>query len=450
MKRRSIITTTEEFIQRAKERHKDEYDYSPTKFLGATENLVIRCYIHGLFFQLPNNHIQGRGCIQCGRLKRADKVRIFTIEEFIKQAKNIHQDLYDYSLVKLDNPNNVEIKCSEHGLFIQSIYTHLRGSGCQKCGNIRRNKKNALTQKEFLDKAYQVHGNIYGYFYSVYTSEKNNVDIECFIHGRFLQSAAAHMNGQGCPKCGNERNGNRCRKTLETFIMQARVVHQDLYGYTKSFYIDSATDICITCQIHGDYWQTPNSHLRGGGCRKCADEYTASLRWISNEKFIERAIKIHGDLYDYSQIDCKSYKHKVIIGCFEHGRFEQSQGNHLKGAGCPKCRGNISKIETKWLDYLHIPNKWRQVSIKINDRHFLLDALDPVNNIAYEFNGDFWHGNPAIYDPNNINKLTQRTYGELHEKMLKKEATLKAAGYKVVSIWEKDFREKLKELATSF
>lgn len=56
-------------------------------------------------------------------------------------------------------------------------------------------------------------------------------------------------------------------------------------------------------------------------------------------KFIERAKKVHKDVYNYSMSEYINMKTKVIIGCSKHGFFLQSPHNHLNGAGCPKCAG---------------------------------------------------------------------------------------------------------------
>ncbi|MCH7783590.1 efflux RND transporter permease subunit, partial [candidate division KSB1 bacterium] len=55
--------------------------------------------------------------------------------------------------------------------------------------------------------------------------------------------------------------------------------------------------------------------------------------------FIENAIKIHGDKYDYSQVEYKNSRIKVKIICFDHGVFEQLPGNHLQKVGCSVCGG---------------------------------------------------------------------------------------------------------------
>ena len=55
-------------------------------------------------------------------------------EEFIKKAKKVHGNKYDYSKVNyINNHTNVTIICPEHGEFEQTPKGHLRGQGCPKC-----------------------------------------------------------------------------------------------------------------------------------------------------------------------------------------------------------------------------------------------------------------------------------------------------------------------------
>lgn len=54
---------------------------------------------------------------------------------------------------------------------------------------------------------------------------------------------------------------------------------------------------------------------------------------MSNKKttneFINDAIKIHGDRYDYSLVKYSNTKSKIVIICPKHGKFKQSVNNHL-------------------------------------------------------------------------------------------------------------------------
>lgn len=67
--------------------------------------------------------------------------------------------------------------------------------------------------------------------------------------------------------------------------------------------------------------------------------------------FAEKAKKVHKDKYDYSLVNYTNNKIKVKIICPIHGVFEQTPNNHLRGQGCPKCKGlNLAdrqKLNTK-------------------------------------------------------------------------------------------------------
>ena len=60
-----------------------------------------------------------------------------TTDKFIKKAKTIHGNKYDYSKVKyVNNHTKVCIICPIHGEFWQTPMKHLIGRGCPKCGSI--------------------------------------------------------------------------------------------------------------------------------------------------------------------------------------------------------------------------------------------------------------------------------------------------------------------------
>ena len=98
------------------------------------------------------------------------------------------------------------------------------------------------------------------------------VELKCLIcakHGSFWQRPYAHLQGRGCLKCSEEKSSLQQRSTLKHFIARAIPKHKILYDYSKSIYINSKTGIIIGCPIHGDFIQTPNSHLSGIGCKRC-------------------------------------------------------------------------------------------------------------------------------------------------------------------------------------
>lgn len=65
---------------------------------------------------------------------------------------------------------------------------------------------------------------------------------------------------------------------------------------------------------------------------------------LTTEEFIDKAKKVHGDKYDYSKVEYVNKRTKVIITCPIHGDFEQLAQNHMKGAGCEKCRHDSDRM----------------------------------------------------------------------------------------------------------
>jgi hypothetical protein len=129
MKGRNVKYTKEEFLKKVNNIHNNKYDYSLTDYINIRTKIKIICPIHGMFEQLPGLHFR-YGCIKC----RNDKFKSNNLK-FINQADKIHNNKYDYSLVEYINAHaNVKIICREHGVFEQTPTTHLRGSGCPKCG----------------------------------------------------------------------------------------------------------------------------------------------------------------------------------------------------------------------------------------------------------------------------------------------------------------------------
>lgn len=149
------------------------------------------------------------------------------------------------------------------------------------------------TLEEFIGDAREVHGNKYDYSHAVYEGALKKVCIICPEHGKFWQIADGHLRGAGCPKC---RNSSK-RSNAERFIAKCREVYGDIYDYSKVEYVHSKEKVCIICPIHGEFWVTPNAHMRGSRCPAC---YGTPKK--TTEQFVIEARKVHGDKFDYSKV----------------------------------------------------------------------------------------------------------------------------------------------------
>ena len=299
------------------------------------------------------------------------------------------------------------------------------------------------TKEEFISDAISVHGDRYDYSLTKYVNARTKVDIICKIHKLFYQNPNHHLQGRGCKKCSDDSY----RKTIKKFISDAINVRGDRYDYSLVKYINDRSKIKIICKKHGVFLQTSSDHLTGKGCPNCGVDSRSKKRRKTKEEFISDAISVHGIKYNYSLTNYINSKLKIQIICKKHGEFDQKPNSHLQGQGCPKCTSRISKPETKWLYYNNIPSEYHQHPIKIPERKrpFITDGYDPITNTIYEFYGDYWHGNPKKYNPNDINSSNKKSFGQLYEKTLAREMLLKEAGYNIITIWENDWNKFIKE-----
>jgi len=137
------------------------------------------------------------------------------------------------------------------------------------------------------------------------------------------------------------------KSNIEEFKVKSKQIHQDKYDYSKFEYINSKTKGIIICPIsgHGEFLQTPTDHYNGG-CKKCGDILRGKNRKFTTEEIIKKSKEIHGETYDYSNIE---YINGIIenIKCKIHGLFSQLKYIHIdKKGGCKKC-GDILRGENR-------------------------------------------------------------------------------------------------------
>jgi hypothetical protein len=235
------------------------------------------------------------------------------------------------------------------------------------------------TQEKFIADSIKIHNNKYDYSLVEYVNNSNKVKIICPEHGVFLKTPVKHLNAkQGCPKCSNIKLHNVQRKNTNTFIIEAKKIHNDKYDYSLVDYKKNRIYVKILCPEHGVFEQTPSNHLNGKGCPYCGG--TAKL---DTNLFIYKSRKIHGDKYDYSLTNYVNSHTKVWIICPKHGVFEQLPNNHLsKEQGCYNCLGKINNTESfiSICSKIH-NNKYDYSLVYYNDITGKVDIICPEHGI---------------------------------------------------------------------
>ncbi len=257
----AIKLTQEEFIKSLKEIHGDKYNYSLVKYINSRTNIDIVCPKHGVFTQGAREHKRGYNCPKCANEERGLN-RCSSQEEVIKKFKQIHGKRYDYSLVNYKNSfTKVDIICIEHGIFKQKPSLHLSEAGCPKCV-----KHKNYTKETIINLGNKKHDYKYDYSLVEYINSLTKIKIICPIdnHGLFEVVPNSHLSGAGCPKCsGNYRFTEY--EIIERFIEK----HGKKYSYSKVEYKNAHKKVIIICPKHGEFLQTPNSHIRGTSCPNC-------------------------------------------------------------------------------------------------------------------------------------------------------------------------------------
>jgi hypothetical protein len=268
--------TIDDFIINSQARFGNKFSYEKTVYIDRFSELVVTCDVHDDIILTPEQHRWSKhGCPKCDyEIPRAKKKQVV-----LDKARRIHGDLYDYSRVVFTNTSDkVEIGCSAHGSFWQSLYDHVnKRNRCPHCANAPD------TFAEFVSKARKVHGDRYSYCEDSYQTTASIITISCSKHGEFPQRAASHLSGSKCKKCHVEE----MRLSAEEFALNAKEIHRDRYDYSRVVYRGNKFKVEIICSKHGSFWQKPNAHVSSkNGCQLCAESH--------GEKAVEAVLKKYG------------------------------------------------------------------------------------------------------------------------------------------------------------
>jgi very-short-patch-repair endonuclease len=242
------------------------------------------------------------------------------------------------------------------------------------------------------------------------TEEKTDIFIKrsCHIYGNKYDYSKAKVNmihdkvtiicnvhGEFSQTPHSHMLGNQCFKCLgcpaytkEEWIAKATEIHKNKYDYSKVKYINSDTKITIHCIEHGDFEQLPRGHIRTNG-RGCPK--CAKCHNYTTEEWINMAKNVHDNYYDYSKTNYVNGKTPVIILCPDHKEFIQSPRCHMSGTGCPLC---INKTQTRLFEWLKkiFPNTKREALFEwskspLTNRYLRFDFYIEELNCIIELDG---------------------------------------------------------------
>lgn len=158
----------------------------------------------------------------------------------------------------------------------------------------------------------------------------------------------------------------RVKINTEKYIDMAKKAHGNKFDYSLVTYSGYKGKIKIKCNNCGGIFENrADYHLVCVGCKYCHER-------VSTNDYIEKAIKVHGDNFDYSLVVYKKAKDVIKIKCQKCGTiFSQKAYAHLDGRGCKKCN-IIRQLSNK--------KKFAEESTKIHGDNFDYSLVDYKTN----------------------------------------------------------------------
>jgi len=333
---------TDYFIKKSKGLFGDQFDYSKAKYEGNRKEVTLICKLHGEFDIKPIYHYSSNaGCPKCS-IERPKSRLVTNLESFIKEATNVHGDGYCYDEVEYTKSSmKVRITCNIcNHKFEQTPNSHLRGSGCRKCGFFKSTVK--LSRQDFIKQCNAVHGKS-KYQYLEYNGRTGPLTIKCneCQHITKFNHADSHDGTNRSTGCGLCSKRNPKGMSEELFFKRLKYHHpyyddHDFSNYEYTGILNKSLVICPK----GHQWNIMAQSLTNGN--KCCVCNSLSLSEGLRKPliyFIDKANDIHGHRYEYSCHDHKNSKSKVNVTCKKcDSSFETTLDSHTAKDYPSRCK----------------------------------------------------------------------------------------------------------------
>lgn len=261
-----------------------------------------------------------------------------------------------------------------------------------------------MTKEEFIERSNNLpFAEFITYDKVVWCGSHKKVILTDVEYGDWQVFPYNRLRGQCHPMRKSSRISKSKSMSRDEFIARAKRVHDgEGLDYSEVAYVNMHTKVKIIDPEYGSYFQEPCVHLKGcghplRGIRKASDGNS-----YTNDEFIDKAVKVWGDQYDFSKVNYSRSQDKVTVICKKHGEFDAYPDALLQGKGCQKCGNHRSDGEDDI--YNLVASIIGEENVLRNDRSLLgnieLDIFIPSVGVAIEFDGLRWHSEKFGKDKN--------------------------------------------------
>ena len=277
---------------------------------------------------------------------------------------------------------------------------------------------------------------------AIYNRTKKDKPSECPFCSKFTERVCVHNNLEALfPELKSEWNPDNPKLMKD-------------YSYGSS---DIVSWICSRNKCGCHIWETAitkrTKKINPTGCPFCNRNKACQHNNIETE-YPELKIEWHpdntrpmkefgsGSIAKIKWVCSKNQSH-----IWETVIYARTARSKDKGTDCPHCSKSkgYSKAEINWITEMEGKENIviRNALSEIGQFKIIgigkVDGYCELTNTVYEFHGDFWHGNPSIYDRDEINPVNKKTFGELYDKTMKRETKIRELGFNLIIKWETDF-----------
>lgn len=438
---------------------------SEEKNYKVDDYISLKCVKHDYVFDIKYDKFKYQSCKYCGHELRSNSKTIKEIDgkdivtfikdkceknnyTWINESTYSHNKLSDILLFKCNNDNyqwTTTLKC-------------FTTSNCYRCEMDRTVK---------LEQSYVI-------------SEINtfcNEQDYTWVNVDSFKYIILHYNNIiiKCNKCSNELTTNflsikekrpcyKCLDNLNHSIAENNIIskcEKDNYKFVEdNFIYKSCNDKLKFICDKGHHFTMSYYYFvhRDQHCKLCHYKKFTENNFLTPDEY-------NKIIYDYCLTHNCEFENRnsfvyitasdknIRIKCLNCNRSRLTCLCYLKySKGCKYCSNGKSKLEIIWLDSLGILEENRQYHLNvptiynaetcknIKSRGYYFDGYDPLTNTLYEYNGNYWHGNPRVFSPHEINFACNKgigmTFDQLNSKTSIKRCFALSLGYTVIEMWE--------------
>lgn len=401
---------------------------------------------HSSLAIIANRTIRGTICRECS--SNAQKRRLSDYEELVEEFSNENEAVPEEIRVS-DRAPRIWL-CSKGHKWKASAKERIKNNTtCFVC----EFPENFLITYKDLMKEWDYEKNVLDPFFLTVGSSKHKIQWKCAVcdheWSASVNSRVKHKTG--CPACHKQRHkGKQQKKSLAKYgsIADSQLVSE--WNYEKNrispeeVSVKSTQYVWWNCSKGHEWVAKPNLRFnRSSECPYCMSKKVIDAHYVSKINsgelsFFDVAseeLKMEWFDDEYDPRKLLPYSHnRVQWKCSKGHTWRTAAGNRMRGSGCPECWNStyVSAGEQKIADYVNsIYDGVVKTSSRKTIHPYELDIYLPELNLAFEFNGIYWHREKMLAqrlsDPKNYH--------------FNKWQKCKDKGIQLITIWEDDWRD---------